>query len=108
MKYKIYLKVVKGRWYISLGCKGYKSTFALNKALSKLIQGESAEVTFTSDRTEDSVYKAQVVRKDDLYILELHDLDTNELEMSIEQCPKIFNDFDIGSEFYINYNPDGN
>ena len=108
MKYKIYLKVVKGRWYISLGCKGYKSTFALNKALSKLIQGESAEVTFTSDKTTDSVYKAQVVRKDDLYILELHDLDTNELEMSIEQCPKIFNDFDISSAFYINYNPNGN
>lgn len=108
MKYKIYLKVVKGRWYISLGCKGYKSTFALNKALSTLIQGESAEVTFTSERTESSVYRAVVSKKDDLYILELHDLDTGKLEMSIEQCPKIFNDFNIGSEFYINYNPNDN
>jgi len=108
MKYKIYLKVVKGRWYISLECKGYKSTFALNKALSTLIQGESAEVTFTSERTESSVYRAVVSKKDDLYILELHDLDTGKLEMSIEQCPKIFNDFNIGSEFYINYNPNDN
>lgn len=108
MKYKIYLKVVKGRWYISLGCKGYKSTFALNKALSTLIQGESAEVIFTSDRTESSVYRAVVTKKNDLYILELHDLDTNKLEMSIEQCPKIFNDFNIGSEFYINYSPNDN
>lgn len=104
MKHKIYLKVVKGRWYISLGCKGYKSTFALNKALSTLIQKESAEVTFTSERTEFSVFKAVAVKKDDSYILELYNLDTNELEMSIKQCPKIFNDFDIGSEFYINYN----
>lgn len=108
MKYKIYLKVVKGRWYISLGYKGYKSTFALNEALSTLIRGDSAEVTFTSNRTENSAYKAQVVKKDDLCILELHNLDTDKLEMSIEQCPKIFNDFNIGSEFYINYNPDGN
>lgn len=108
MKYKIYLKVVKGRWYISLGCKGYKSTFALNRALSTLIRGESAEVTFTSERTENSAYRATVAKKDDLYILELHDLDTDKLEMSIEQCPKIFNDFNIGSEFYINYNPNDN
>ena len=108
MKHKIYLKVVKGRWYISLGCKGYKSTYALNRALSTLIHGESAEVTFTSDRTENSAYKAVVTRKDNLYILELHDLDTDELKMSIEQCPKIFNDFDIGSEFYINYKPNDN
>ena len=83
MKHKIYLKVVKGRWYISLGCKGYKSTYALNRALSTLIHGESAEVTFTSDRTENSAYKAVVTRKDDLYILELHNLDTDELKMSI-------------------------
>ena len=41
-------------------------------------------------------------------ILELCDLDTNELKMSIEQCPKIFNDFDIDSKFYINYNPNDN
>ena len=41
-------------------------------------------------------------------ILELHDLDTNELKMSIDHCPKIFNDFDIGSEFYINYNSNDN
>ena len=81
---------------------------ALNRALSTLIRGESAEVTFTSDRTENSAYKAVVTRKDDLYILELHDLDTDELKMSIEQCPKIFNDFDIGSEFYINYKPNDN
>ena len=47
-----------------------------------------------------------IVRRE--YILELHDLDTDELKMSIEQCPKIFNDFDIGSEFYINYNSNDN
>ena len=41
-------------------------------------------------------------------ILELCDLDTNEFKMSIEQCPKIFNDFDISSEFYINYNSNDN
>lgn len=35
----------------------------------------------------------------------LHDLDTNELKMSVEQCPKMFNNFDIG---YINYNPNDN
>ena len=81
---------------------------ALNRALSTLIHGESAEVTFTFDRTENSAYKAVVIRKDDLYILELHDLDTDELKMYIEQCPKIFNDFDIGSEFYINYKPNDN
>lgn len=108
MKYKIYLKVVKGRWYISLGCKGYKSTYALNRALSTLIHGESAEATLTSDRTENSTYKAVVTRKDDLHFLELHDLDTDELKMSIEQCSKMFNDFDIGSEFYINYKPNDN
>ena len=41
-------------------------------------------------------------------ILELHDLDTNELKMSIEQYLKMFNNFDIGYEFYINYNPNDN
>lgn len=105
MKYKIYLKVVKGRWYISLGCKGYKSTFALNKALSTLTKKESVEVTFTSERTESSIYRATVRKDEKLYILELHNINTDKLEMSIEQCPKIFNDFNIGSEFYINYNP---
>lgn len=108
MKYKIYLKVVKGRWYISLGCKGYKSTYALNRALFTLVRGKSTEVTFTSDRTENSAYKAVVTRKDGLYILELHDLDTDELKMSIEQCPKMFNDFNIGPEFYISYKPNDN
>lgn len=105
MMHKIYLKIVKGRWYISLGCKGYKSTHALNEALSKLIGKNSAIVTFTTEKTELSVYRATVRKDEKLYILELHNINTDEIEMSIKQCPKIFNDFDIGSEFYINYSP---
>lgn len=105
MMHKIYLKIVKGRWYISLGCKGYKSTYELNKALSKLIGKNSAIVTFTTEKTELSVYRATVRKDEKLYILELHNINTDEMEMSIKQCPKIFNDFNIDSEFYINYNP---
>lgn len=103
--HKIYLKIVRGRWYISLGCKGYKSTHALNETLSKLIGKNSATVTFTNEKTELSVYRATVKKDEELYILELHNINTDEIEMSIKQCPKIFNDFDIGSEFYINYSP---
>lgn len=105
MNLKIHLKKVKGRFYMSLGCKGYKSNHTFNEALSKWIKGDEGCVTFTDERTEDSVYKVNVRKQDDYYIMDLFDVNSGELQVSQEQCSKIFQDYDIAQEFYINYNP---
>lgn len=34
------------------------------------------------------------------------DILKRELQVSQEQCPKIFQDYDIAPEFYINYSPE--
>lgn len=104
MNLKIHIKKVKGRYYMSLGCKGYKSNHNLNAALEKWIKKDEGIITFTDTQTTDSVYRAEVVKKSDCWDLNLYDLQTNELVVSQEQCPKILEDYDICSDFYINYN----
>lgn len=104
MNLKIHLKKVKGRFYMSLGCKGYKSNFSFNEALSKWIQKDEGCVTFTDNKTDDSVYKVKVRKVEDYYMMDLYDIDSGELQVSQEQCPKIFEDYNLPQEFYINYN----
>lgn len=106
MNLKIHLKKVKGRFYMSLGCKGYKSNHTLNEALAKWIQKDEGCVTFTDEKTENSVYKVNVRKEDDHYVMDLFDIQSGELQVSQEQCPKIFQDYDIVPEFYINYSPE--
>lgn len=106
MNHKIYLKVVRGRWYISLGTKGYKSTFELDKALSEWVTKDSATITFTSEKTPDSVRRVVIRYEDGKPIMDFYDPNSNELLKSVKQCPKIFVDYVIDKEFYINYNPE--
>lgn len=106
MNLKIHLKKVKGRFYMSLGCKGYKSNLSFNAALSKWIKGNEGYVTFTDEKTEHSVYKVNVRKKEDYYVMDLFDVESGELQVSQEQCPKIFQDYNIAPEFYINYSPE--
>lgn len=89
---------------MSLGCKGYKSNSSLNKALEKWIEGNEGIITFTDYQTVDSVYRATVDVKDNCWNLNLYNIDSGELEVSQEQCPKILEDYKLCSEFYINYN----
>lgn len=105
MYLKIYLKIVQGRWYISLGKKGYKSTYELDEALSEWIEGSEAIVTFTSEKTSESVRKVVIRWENDKPTMDLYDPNSRELLRSIKQCPKIFLDYVISNEFYINYNP---
>lgn len=106
MNHKIYLKVVKGRWYISLGKKGYKSTFALDEALSEWIHNSSATITFTSEKTLDTVLKVIMRTESEKPVMDIYNPETNQLIKSISQCPRIFSDYAIDNEFFINYNPE--
>lgn len=106
MNHKIYLKVVKGRWYISLGVKGYKSTFDLDKALSEWLKKDSAVITFTSGRTADSVRRVVIRYEENKPVMDFYDPDSGELLRSVRECPKMFTDYIIDKEFYINYNPE--
>lgn len=103
MDLKIHLKVVKGRWYISLGKKGYKSTYELNAALSEWIRGDEANVSFTTDKTDKSVLKVVIRQEDKWFSMDVYDPNSGEFIRSVKQCPKIFSDYMIENEFYINY-----
>ena len=56
--------------------------------------------------SEYSVHKVKVRKEDDHYVMDLFDIHSGELQVSQEQCPKIFQDYDIVPEIYINYSPE--
>lgn len=106
MDHRIHLKKVKGRYYISLGSKGYKSTYDLDKALSEWVGKDSAVITFTLSPTEHTVRKVRMRIEDDAPVMDLYDPKSEELFRSVKQCPKMFNDYSMEKEFYINYSPE--
>ena len=38
--------------------------------------------------------------------MDIYNPETNQLIKSISQCPRIFSDYAIDNEFFINYNPE--
>lgn len=109
MDLKIDFTLVKGRWYMALKTKGYKATAALNAMLSSYLPNENHFVVrFTDSATENSILKAVISDKVDTeykscYNLSLFDMSGNLID-SHEECLRLVKDFNLPSEFYINYN----
>lgn len=99
---KLHLKLIKGRWYVSSGAKGYKTFPKFNEILNSWIKGSEAEVLFTSEKLDSSVMKCMLRRNDKGNIVtDFYDIESDNLITSEEQCPKMFSDFEIDSSFYL-------
>lgn len=110
MEYKVHFKKVKGKWFLAIGTKGYAPTASLNKGLSELFSEKtSASAIFTSIKDSTSNFKLTLEKEENgNYIANLYATDTGDLVKSFEHCPHLIDDFNLESEFYINYNPNGN
>lgn len=106
MNLKLYLRKVNGRFYMSLGNKGYKANVLFNNFLTEQFPSGRGIVTFTDQQTEDSIFKTRVYNNGDSFTMDFFDVNDQKLERQVKQCPSMFRDYDIPSEFYINYNPE--
>lgn len=108
MDYKIHFRKLKGKWFLSVGTKGYGTTTSLNKVLSELFSEKtSASAIFTSTKDANSNFKLTLEKeKDGYYTTNLYDVNTGELVNSCKHCPHLIDDFNIESEFYANYDLD--
>lgn len=106
MELKIHLKKIKGKWYASSGPKGYKVFLNFGDQLSEWLKKSEADVVFSQTKNENTVFLCKIRKEGNNYVIDFYDTNTQELVTSEEQCPKIFNDFSIDSEFYLNYKVD--
>lgn len=104
------LKKVGGRWFGSTGKKGYRFYKSFDSTLSNWISDSEVNVSFSRERTPQSIYRIEMKKKPDSrdYIMNFFDVNTGDLKYSEEQCPNLFKDFSIDSEFYLNYLKDDN
>lgn len=109
MDLKIDFTLVKGRWYMALKTKGYKSAKVLNDLINSFLPDVTHfVVTFTDTQTNDTILRAVISDKVDTkykscYTMSLYRLDGS-LVSSHEECLKLVKDFALPPEFYINYN----
>lgn len=104
------LKKVGGRWFGSTGKKGYRFYKSFDSILSSWISDSEASISFSSEKTPQSIYRIEIKKKPGSrnYTMDFFDVNTGDLKYSEDQCPSIIEDFSIDSEFYLNYLKDDN
>lgn len=96
MDYKVVLRKYNGHWFMGVGTKGYACTTEFEKFLDEV----RPSCIYISDRFLDPWFIVKVSRETDV-ITEFLEPTTGKL-YSMKQCPKMFEDLNLPTQFYIN------
>lgn len=96
MNYKIVLRKFNGHWYMAFGTKGYACTTDFENFLNEV----NPSRVYISDSFTDPWFIVKVIRDKEV-ITEFLEPRSGKL-YTVKQCPKMFEDLDLPTQFYIN------
>ncbi len=97
MNHRIDLRKFNGHWFMAIGTKGYACTAQFEEFLNKVKPSR----VIISDCSEDPWFSVKVIKGEQV-ITEFLEPKTGTLN-TIKQCPKMFEDLDLPTQFYINH-----
>lgn len=96
MDHRINLKKFNGHWFMDAGTKGYACTTQFEEFLNKV----KPSCVIISDCSENPWFSVKVTKGEQVVTEFLEP--TTEALHTMKQCPKMFEDLDLPTQFYIN------
>lgn len=96
MNHRIVLRKFNGHWYMAVGIKGYACTTDFEEFLNEV----RPSCVFISDSFTDPWFIVRVIRGESV-VTEFLEPKSGKL-YRMKQCPKMFEDLDLPTQFYIN------
>lgn len=96
MDHRIVLRKFNGHWFMAVGTKGYACTTEFEEFLNEV----RPSCVFISDMPTDIWFVVKVIQNKQV-ITEFFEPKSGKL-YTMKQCPKMFEDLDLPTQFYIN------
>lgn len=93
---KAHLRKFQGKWFLSIGNKGYATTDSFEEFLEEV----KPDVVYIDTEPRDPWFLVEVTRGEKEFCMTFTNLSTNE-SSSVKQCLKV-EDLNLPTQFYIN------